>query len=179
MRQPKAEDFDSWEEYCEARDRYALRLSPNQEVESYSFWDKQIGRVIRWVVFLPTGFVLAFLLYYIPIFAVAYAMSYDIEMTLFSIMLAIFLVSIALVLVNFWFIGVYSVPMLSCGLIAPNAKVASIIYGTFYVFNTIIGGQLPMLFSYEKNWWLIIYSVVFSIIHFVGIVFAYKSDEYS
>ncbi|MCG8345303.1 MAG: hypothetical protein MI685_09135 [Chlorobiales bacterium] len=179
MNQPKAENFDSLDGYQEAMEKYAPGLSPDQEVESYSFWDKQIGRVIRWIAFLPTGFALAFLLYYIPIFAVAYAMSYNIEMTLFSIMLAIFLVSVALGFMSFWFMGVYSVPMLCCGFIAPNAKVASIIYGTFYVFNTIIGGQLPMLFSYEKNWWLIIYSVVFSIIHFVGIVFAYKSDEYS
>lgn len=174
MSQPKAEDFDSWEEYQEAKEKYVPGLSPNQEVESYSFWDKQIGRAIRWVAFLPIGYVLAGLLYAIPIFAAAYAMSYKVEMTLFSIVIAVFLVSIALALINFWFVGVYSVPVLACGLIAPNNKIASVIYGTLYVF-----GQLQIFFLPEKNWWVIIYAGVFSIVHFVGIVSAYNNDEYS
>lgn len=139
------------------------------------FWAGSVGRIMRWILFLPVGLTVVFLLTLIPPLFYFWAMSYKIDMSLGSIMLAIFAVSMAFSLLSLWVGAVYYSAVFSCLIVAPNPKVASVIYGTMYVLFLVINPLYTQLSS-GYHFMQVIYTIAVAIIHTVGIVSAYHDD---
>jgi len=74
---------------------------------SESFWRTGRGRFIRWFAFLPIGVVLSGLLHAIPLLAIEYARGYRPELNFFTIVMALFVVSILGTLICLWFLGTF------------------------------------------------------------------------
>jgi hypothetical protein len=137
-------------------------------------------KILRWIFFLPIGFAIAAILQAIPIFAYNFARSFglfDIKITFWNVCLGIvFGVPIIILLLVFWIAGVLYTPFWSCGKIAPNNKVASVIFGPIFIFGqtfTFIG-----MAQKDYGFWSFAYGGLFSIVLFIGIITAYqKSDD--
>ena len=133
-----------------------------------------MGRIIRWLVFIPVGFLLVGILQALPPFAVMWAHSYRPEFSFLTIILAIIVVSILGTVGWFWLLGVWATPMLSCRIIAPHPQVAAVIFGTLFCLHQ--GAFLLGLLS-RARWGLAIYHFIFCAIVVVGVVSAYKGDD--
>jgi hypothetical protein len=160
-----------------------MALPRNQEpkwnIESKtSFWNNPFGKLIRWLAFIPVGFVLGSILQVIPPLGVALAREYKPEFNFLTVFLAIFAVSIVGTVGWFWALGVFFTPVLSCRTIAPNHRVGSVIAGT--LFCVYQGINIVWLFGLglygQASWVFIVYQLVFSAIFIFGIVTAYNED---
>lgn len=140
-----------------------------------SFWQSTLGKVLRWLLFLPIGFLVTAFLEVIPIFAYGFAANLEMRFTLLTLIIGIVVVSLLLTFSVYWFVGVFFIPKLSCGLVAPTPKVASVIFGTLFVlfqgltlFSMIFGGQ--------NGWGIIIYKTLFSLLLMGGVVATYMDE---
>ncbi len=137
------------------------------------FWQTKIGRFFRWLVFLPLCFTLTAILQVIPPWIGRLIENYPRrDLNLLTIMFAGFVASFLLGVAYWWLIGLIMSIRLCCYQIAPNNKVASVIFGSlFCVF------QWSFLASYRGTnmpWLFWVYQTVFSILVIVGTVLTYK-----
>ncbi|MFU8857466.1 MAG: hypothetical protein ACNA8S_10750 [Deferrisomatales bacterium] len=138
-----------------------------------SFWESGVGRLIRWLAFLPIAFFLISLLQTIPVRTVFWAANYIPDLNLLTLILAIVAVSLIGTAGWFWVLGVSMTPVFACGVIAPNAKVGSVIFGTLYCL--IQGLFLLGVLSSGAHWVFKGYQLVFGLIVLGGTIGAYKS----
>lgn len=142
--------------------------------DNQSFWQTVFGRVIRWLLFLPVGFILVSILASLPPMALALAWGYKPEFSFLILIAAIFVVSIGGTIFCFWVGGVWMTPYLICRVIAPNNKVGSVIFGTLFCLYWVI--NILMSFLGDASWVLIIYQMVFVGIVIGGTVMAYQDS---
>ena len=150
------------------------RLASTRTMETETpFWSNAFGKLIRWLVFIPIGFVLGSILQSLPPLGVELARRYKPEFNFLTILIAIVVVSILGSVGWFWVLGVAATPVLACRVIAPNHRVGAVIFGTlFCLFQAI---YTLGLFGHA-SWIFILYQLIFSTIFIVGIVIAYKED---
>ena len=142
-----------------------------------SFWHTTTGKVLRWILFLPVGLVAASVLEVIPIFSYRFASTVELRFTLLTLIIGIVVVSFLFTFVLLWFMGVFFTPTLSCSLIAPTPKVASVIFGTLFVLFQALT-LLPMFVTDDTGWGIIIYKILFSLLLIGGVVASYsQADE--
>jgi len=134
------------------------------------FWKSIPGKILRWIVFLPIGFVAAAVLETIPLLAYRFASTFDLKLTLLTLVIGIIVASATFTLFMFWLMAVFLVPGIACQKVAPHAQIASVIFGTLFVLFR--GISLVSLWTHV-GWGTITYKVVFSAILFAGIVVAY------
>ena len=162
---PDIENFDNYEDY-----RHAIIVWKNHRFD----WIKNPASimliVIRWVSFIPIAFILTTLLYAVPPLLYHYASTYELSFTLLSILTVLFSFTLFFWVVWLWGMGVFYTPILSCVVIAPNNKVASIVYGIFFASYIISG----ITFSIKNGDWIAVYSLLFSVLHLFGVVIAYR-----
>lgn len=136
-------------------------------------WTTGFGRLIRWLLFIPIGYLLACILQTLPPLAFALAWGWKLEFNFFVLIVAVIAVSFLTSICVFWCACVYLTPYLSCKIIAPDNKVGSVIFGTlFCLFQGIF--LLKELLGHDPSWLSIIYQIVFAGIVIVGTVTAYK-----
>lgn len=140
------------------------------------FWNSTFGKVLRWIFFLPVSFLAAAILEAIPIFAYGYAANLELKFTLLTLIIGIICASLLFALIWFWFAGVCFTPMITCGLIAPTPKVASVIFGTAFVLLQGLS-LLALILSERIGWGVIIYKILFSILLIAGTVATYCERE--
>ena len=139
-----------------------------------SFWNSAIGKLCRWVLFLPIGIIAAALLESIPIIAFQVAANVELRFTLLTLIVGIFVATLVFSALAYWFIAVFAVPSLACSRIAPNPKVASVIFGTLFVLFQ--GVTLWGMIRGETGWGIIAYKIMFSVLLLGGTVMAYIGD---
>ncbi len=142
------------------------------DVES-RFWQNRVGRVLRWIVFLPIGVVLASVLQSIPPLAVVFAASWHPQFSFLILILGVIAVSILGTLATLWFAASLYTPVLVCRFIAPNHRVAAIV---FAMFSILYEGSFILRLVGDTPWLLVIYHIVFTIILVAGCVVAYKAE---
>ena len=138
------------------------------------FWQSGFGKFIRWLVFLPIGFVLGSVLQSIPPIVVAFAASYKPQFSFLVLILALIVLSMLLTCIWLWGLAVFGTPYLSCRVIAPNHRVASVIFATLFIFCEL--AFILGLIGRREPWILVIYNIIFSAIFVGGCVVAYKED---
>ncbi|MBW7893815.1 MAG: hypothetical protein H3C27_01775 [Opitutaceae bacterium] len=141
-----------------------------------TFWQSTVGKILRWVLFLPVGLLVSALLESIPIFAYRYAANVELRLTLLTLIIGVIVVSMLFTVLVYWFIGVFFTPKLSCGMIAPTPKIASVIFGTLFVLFqglTLLG----MVLGDQTGWGIIIYKSLFSLLLMGGVVATYVEES--
>src|SRR4029453_8338538 len=119
------------------------------------------------------GFVLGSILQSLPPLGVELARAYKPEFNFLTILIAIIVVSILTTVVGLWFFGVFGTPVLSCRIIAPNHRVASVMFGTLFC---LFQGLYILGLIGRASWVYILYQLVFSATFIFGIVTAYNED---
>ena len=145
--------------------------------EGTPFWQTGFGQLLRWLVFLPIGLFLTVILQGLPPGAVGLARAYKPEFNFLTIIIAIIVVSFLGIFLSLWLACVWMTPFLSCTLIAPNKKVALVIFGT--IFCLFQGEFMLSLLSDGTSWIFFTYQLSFSGLLIGGIVLAYKEEENS
>lgn len=97
-----------------------------------TYWDSRIIKFLRWIIFIPIGMILVSWLETLPPRVVIYAMSTKPEFNYLTLIIGIFVVSILGTIFFLWLFLICASVTLSCNVIAPNGKIASIIFGTVY-----------------------------------------------
>jgi hypothetical protein len=137
------------------------------------FWQNRVGRVLRWIVFLPIGVVLASVLQSIPPLAVVLAASWHPHFSFLILILGLIALSILGTLAWFWFMASLFTPVLACRVIAPNHRVAAVVFPTLSI---LYEGSFILRLVGDTPWLLVIYHVIFTIILVAGCVVAYKQE---
>lgn len=131
--------------------------------------------VLRWILFLPVAFICLALLQVFPLVVIAAAHSIELRFTLLTLILGIIAASILVSLVGVWFAGVFATPVLACSVIAPNKRIASVIFGTLFVplqgLNAI--GDIVR----HEPWLEVAYQIGFLILVLVGTIAAYQTED--
>ncbi|MEN8255860.1 MAG: hypothetical protein ABFR33_10380 [Verrucomicrobiota bacterium] len=99
------------------------------------------------------------------------------EPTFLAIIIAILVVPVFIVLGGIWFVGVLLTPYLNCGLIAPDNRVAAVIYGM--LFCLFEGVFLLSILAGGTSWISFGYQLVFLGISVGGIAISYKEIKLS
>jgi len=140
-------------------------------------WQTDFIILLRWILFIPIGFVLTAVLQVIPLHLAGLLSANLPEPSLLTIVGAVIAVPILIVLGWVWMLGVLVIPYINCGFIAPNYRAPAIIYGMlFCLFEgifliSILAGGTSSVFLF--------YHLVFSVISVGGIVMLYKQIELS
>lgn len=141
------------------------------------FWESDFIILLRWILFLPIGFILAGTLQAMPPLVVGLVKANIPESTFLAIVSTVILVPILIALSCVWFMSVLMTPYLNCGFIAPNNRIPAIIYGMlFCLFEGIF---LISIFAGGTSWIFIVYQLIFSAITLGGIVMLSKEIEFS
>ncbi|MBU2574061.1 MAG: hypothetical protein KKH28_08310 [Elusimicrobia bacterium] len=139
------------------------------------FWQTGFGKSIRWLLFLPVGYILVYILQVVPPLVAAMALHYKPEFNFLVLIIGIIAVSLLCTLGSFWVMGVFMTPTLCCKIIAPNNKIGSVIFGT--LFCLFQGFNILASFGLAHYWVSIIYQTVFGAITIGGTVMAYMEDS--
>ena len=124
---------------------------------------------------MPVGLLAAAILEVIPIFAYRFAATVELKFTLLTLIIGIIIVSFIFLLLSLWWVGVFLTPTLSCRVIAPVPKVATVIYATIFVLfqvPTLVG-----MFRDGTGWAIILFKMLFSVLLLGGVVVAYREPE--
>jgi hypothetical protein len=138
-----------------------------------SFWQNPFGRVLRWIAFLPVGVVLASVLQSIPPLVVVFAASWRPQFSFLILILGLIVLSVLGTLAWFWVMASFFTPVLACRVIAPNHRVAAVVFATLSV---LCEGSFILRLVGDTPWLLVIYHIVFTIILVAGCVMAYKEE---
>jgi len=143
------------------------------------FWQSGIGQLLRWLAFLPCAFFLSSILQVIPPVAVGFASAYKPDFS--SLLTYIFaipcFVLIGVLGVMMWGAGVFWAPYISCCKIAPNNKIAAVMFGT--LFCSLQGLDWFFLLAEGTSWIFFTYQLGFAGLLIWGIVLAYKVEDSS
>jgi len=134
-------------------------------------------KLLRWILFLPVGLFAASVLELIPIFIYQFASTVELRFTLLMLIIGIVVAPFVLGFVWLWLWAVLMTPTLSCSVIAPSPKIASVIFGTLYVLFQIVT-LLRMVFTDGEVWGIIVYMILFSLLMIGGVYASYsQADE--
>lgn len=149
--------------------------------EGISFWQSRFGRFLRWVAFLPVGVVLVTILQALPTMVVNLAVylivRWELKLNFLTGLLAVVMLCLICPMILFytWFPWLYKTPVLSCAIIAPNNKIASVIFGAlFCIFQ---GWYLLSLFTEATFWIFRWYQLAFTGIVLAGTVASYQDEQ--
>lgn len=138
------------------------------------FWGSGFGKAIRWVIFLPIGFIGGALLQGIPPVVFQAAAETKVELTCLALLAAAFVVSIGAGIVYFWAVGVFMAAMFPCRFIAPHPQIGSVVFLTLFL---PLQGFFFLSMISEQRWLLTLYHLVYTGIFVAGAVSAYRSDD--
>jgi hypothetical protein len=143
------------------------------------FWQTLLGRIIRWMVFLPIGFGVAALLEAVPLLGAQWAAGVELKLTLLSLLGGLIALSILGTVVPMWFMAVYTWPTVVCAVLAPRAPVAAVIFGTLFVLfqGLVVLGVL--LDEGGIAWLFLCYKLGFSAVLIAGMVTAHSAPSTS
>jgi len=140
-----------------------------------AFWQGGFGKLLRWLTFLPLAFLSIGILQHLPVKAVIWASGYKPEFSFLTLIIGLIALSILGTLGWLWFLGLSMTPYLTCGVIAPNNKIATVIFGT--LFCLFQGLFLFGVFYSDAHWIYKVYMLVVSIIVIGSTVVAYQEDS--
>lgn len=144
-------------------------------LENRSLWDSGSAKILRWLFFLPIGFLLAGILQMLPPLAVEWARGFRPEISFLTIVLAVIAVSILGTVCWLWFAAVVMSPVLASRIIAPHRKIAAVIFGTlFCLFQALF---VLRVFLEGGSWVYLGYQLLFAGLTIAGIIVAYKDDD--
>ena len=117
--------------------------SSNGRYQTTSFWDTILGRIIRWVAYIPVAIILLGLIEFLT--ALFLVWLFDGDMRMFVI-LGIFFGGLIIML---WpsVMAFYGVIILANGMICPTPRVGVIIFATLYFFGSI----RPVIFIFTSD----------------------------
>ena len=136
-------------------------------------------KIFKWIIWFPIIFIIVAILQVLPIFAYEIARIlglWDINITFWNICFGIVIgVPLFMFLASLWGWAVISTPMWTCNKIAPNNKVASVIFGTLF----ILFQALTFVGMAQKGYgiWAFVYGGVFSLLLVFGTVAAYQVES--
>jgi len=135
-----------------------------------------IGLGLRWLIFLPIGYLAIGILEVIPLWLWS-TFSVPIgELTLLKLLVGIVLVGITLTAAWWYLIAAFFIPRLCCNIIAPTHKVASIIFATLLTYHLASW----ILFKFHAvPWGLILVECILYILLLLGSISAYFEENYS
>jgi len=140
-------------------------------------WQTDFVILLRWILFLPIGFILTVTLQAIPLQVVQLVDANTPESTLLTILGAVVAVPILIALGGIWFMGVLMAPYLNCAFIAPKNRISAVLYGMcFCLFEGI---YLISILAGGTSWTFLLYQLVFSGLTLGGLVMLHKGVELS
>ncbi len=145
------------------------------EKTALSFWNKKLGVILRWILFLPVGFISSGFLQATPVLVFYWASSIEWKFTLLNLILGLIAASFITGGVSLWFFGVVMAPYLACKIVAPKKNIAIVIFATLYIFL-----QAVTLFGYVTSGYpllLIIYHTLFAVLLIASCVHHFKDSE--
>lgn len=140
-------------------------------------WQTDSIILLRWIMFIPIGFILTATLQVIPSLVVGLVKVNMPESTLQTIIAALIAVPILIVLGWAWCMGVLMTPHFSCGFIAPSNRAPTVIYGM--LFCLFEGTFLISILKGGISWISLVYQLIFLGITVGGIVMLHKEIKLS
>ncbi len=138
-------------------------------------WQTDFIVMLRWISFLPIGFILTATLQVIPSLAVGLVKANLPDSTFLLIVGAVLAIPIFIVLGWAWCMTVLMTPHLSCRVIAPGNGAPAIIYGM--LFCLFEGTFLVSILKGGTPWIPLAYQLIFLGIGLGGMVMLYKEIE--
>lgn len=138
-------------------------------------WQRDFIILLRWILFLPIGFMLTTTLQVIPSLVAGLVKANLPESTLLTIVGAVVAIPILIVLGWAWCMGVLMTPYLSCRIIAPSNGASAVLYGM--LFCLFEGTYLVSILKGGASWASLAYQLIFLGITVDGLVILYKEIE--
>lgn len=136
------------------------------------FWQTDSIILLRWIAFIPVGFILTASLQVIPSMAAGLLKAIIPDSTLLTVVGALIAIPVLILLGSAWCLGVLMTPHLSCGFIAPSRKVSAVLYGT--LFCLFEGSFLISILAGGASWISLVYQFLFLGITVGGIVMLHR-----
>ena len=144
-------------------------------VQQGGVWNSVPMKIVRWILFLPIGWVLWLILYALPILAVSITASWKPEFSFLILLIGLIVISFVGAFLGLWLFALSFTPVLACRIIAPNNKIASVIYGTIFVPYAV--ATFIMMINNGTPWIILGYFLFASVVFFYGIITAHAFER--
>ena len=135
-------------------------------------WSSVPVKVLRWIAFLPLAFLLLAL--WQALGAFCWRLLADVKVdSLLEVVIAIIIAGVAINLVFLWIAAFAGIPYYLCTVVAPNSRVAAVMFGTLFGF--LHGSRVVFLFVEGALWWGV-GSLVVLLLVFGGLIASYNED---
>lgn len=157
-------------------------------MDNDSAWNNPFLKLLRWLAFIPIGLILANILLVIPIKLFHLCFPITVNPPIVRYLVAFFVVMVGLGILYYWAAGSFMVSVLVCRWIAPNRRIASVLY----TIVIVLAGLATILFSHflvtpgpdgtmvevpPPSVWLTAYFAVFFLVSAIGAVYSGRKDE--
>ena len=146
-----------------------------EEYTMANVWSSIPVKMIRAVLFIPIGFIILSILQMLPIVLLNWLALKPFSLNWLSILLALFVVSIAAGVAWFYAVLVYFATVLTCRIIAPWYRVSTIVFGTLFVLAEVL--SMISWCRAGNSAWLLIYHIIFTLVVIGGMFGSYATDE--
>lgn len=137
------------------------------------FWQTLIGKLIRWIAFLPFAFLSVSFAEIIPIWATHTANQIEVSSLLGYLVVAFSILFGVPIIISYIF-AVYALPRIACYHICPNHKIGAIIFGVLFVQVQAIGFYSIWVYG---PFLLGIFKACFSFVILAGVISAYLNKK--
>jgi len=134
-----------------------------------NIWSSIPVKIVRAILFIPIGLIILFVLQAIPIVLFNWIALKPFTLNWLSVLAALFIVSIGGGIAYFYAMLVFFSPMLTCKIIAPWCRVATIIFGVLFVVLEFLWYQAG------NSLWFLIYNMIFTLVVVSGLVVSYAT----
>ena len=152
-------------------------------MENQNVWSNPFLKFLRWLAFIPIGMILANILLAIPVKLFHLCFPLRVDPPIVRYIVAFILVPVSFGALYWWGIGCFMTSVLACRFIAPNRRIASVLY----TIVIVVTGLATILFSYflvatdangnmvdvpGPSLWFIAYYCVFLLLCAIGSVYS-------
>lgn len=133
-----------------------------------------LGLILRWLVFIPVGYIGFLILRLLIVLAVAYALNTKMgDLNLLVVLLFLLVGSVVLSVVGAILSGIGYATFFACAIVAPNNKAGSAIFGTVLVIT-----QLPYTIGIfrSQGFWMGLAELAVSVAALIGCCIAFYAD---
>lgn len=139
-----------------------------------NLWESVPVKIIRLFLYIPIGFILLSILQMIPIALFNWLAIKSFTPNWLSILIALFVVSIAAGVAGFYGVVVYFTTILACRIIAPWRRISTVVFGTLFLLAEIV-----VMVSWCRTGnleWFLIYHISFTLTVVGGLFASYTND---
>jgi len=140
-------------------------------------WQTDFILLLRWILFIPIGFMLTATLQVMPSLVVGLVKANLPESTFLTVAGTIVAIPVLLLLSWVWGMAVLMIPHLSCRFIAPSNGASAVLYGM--LFCLFEGTFMISILKGGTSWLSLVYQLIFLGITAGGIVMLYNGIELS